>query len=282
MVSCLKNPEVGQNINGPSLIRVPAWLENPLGRYYLYFGHHKGTCIRLAYADTLKGPWTVYEPGTLCLEQTGCMDHIASPDVHVDQTNKRLVMYFHGPVRDMATQQTRVAISSDGLRFGVLDENLGLPYFRVFRHDGWYYALAMSVESSTVIYRSSNGLSGFQRGPAPFVPNMRHSAVLRREDLLYVFYTVVGDSPEHIKYSTIEMSPDWMTWKPTRPRSLLKPEKDWEGAKLPRKPSRYGRAKEPVRQLRDPGIYEEDGEIYLLYSTAGEQGIALVRILLGE
>lgn len=25
----------GENINGPSLIRVPAWVKNPLGRYYL-------------------------------------------------------------------------------------------------------------------------------------------------------------------------------------------------------------------------------------------------------
>ena len=25
------------NINGPSLVRVPEWVENPLGKYYLYF-----------------------------------------------------------------------------------------------------------------------------------------------------------------------------------------------------------------------------------------------------
>ena len=30
------------NINGPSLIKVPHWMENPLGKYYLYFAHHKG------------------------------------------------------------------------------------------------------------------------------------------------------------------------------------------------------------------------------------------------
>ena len=38
---------IGTNINGPSLIRVPDWVENPLGRYYLYFAHHKGKFIRL-------------------------------------------------------------------------------------------------------------------------------------------------------------------------------------------------------------------------------------------
>ena len=43
------------NINGPSLIRVPTWIEHPLGRYYLYFAHHKGEYIRLSYADRLEG-----------------------------------------------------------------------------------------------------------------------------------------------------------------------------------------------------------------------------------
>src|SRR6188508_47660 len=28
---------LGDNINGPSLIRVPFWIDKPLGRYYLYF-----------------------------------------------------------------------------------------------------------------------------------------------------------------------------------------------------------------------------------------------------
>ena len=53
------------NINGPSLMQVPEWIENPLGRYYLYFAHHQGTFIRLAYADDLLGPYTVYSPGVL-------------------------------------------------------------------------------------------------------------------------------------------------------------------------------------------------------------------------
>ena len=47
---------MGSNINGPSLIRVPDWVENPLGKYYLYFANHKGRYIRLAYADRLEGP----------------------------------------------------------------------------------------------------------------------------------------------------------------------------------------------------------------------------------
>ena len=51
---------LGINIAGPSLIRVPNWIKNPLGRYYLYFSAHKGDYIRLAYADQLEGPWQIY------------------------------------------------------------------------------------------------------------------------------------------------------------------------------------------------------------------------------
>ena len=52
--------ERGDNINGPSLIKVPEWVEGRLGRYYLYFAHHNGSYIRMAYADDFAGPWTVH------------------------------------------------------------------------------------------------------------------------------------------------------------------------------------------------------------------------------
>jgi len=54
---------MGANVQGPSLIRVPDWLPDPLGRYYLYFADHKGSYIRLAYADALEGPWRTHRPG---------------------------------------------------------------------------------------------------------------------------------------------------------------------------------------------------------------------------
>ena len=33
-----------------------------------------------------------------------------------------------------------------------------------------------------------------------------------------------------------------------------------------------------VQQFRDPCIFEEDGKTYLLYSIAGEMGIALAEV----
>ncbi len=61
---------LGPNIQGPSLIRMPDWVPNPLGRYYLYFADHKGSWIRLAYADSLAGPWRIHPPGALHLNDS--------------------------------------------------------------------------------------------------------------------------------------------------------------------------------------------------------------------
>jgi hypothetical protein len=62
---------------------------------------------------------------------------------------------------------------------------------------------------------------------------------------------------------------------------VLRPEHAWEGADLPLDPSRRGSIAVPVNQLRDPALFEEDGQVYLLYSVAGERGIALARVAIG-
>lgn len=278
---------MGANIAGPSLIRVPEWVERPLGRYYLYFADHEGTYIRLAYADALTGPWAMHEPGTLQLEEShfpstcppcsgaggDAYAHIASPDVHVDEARREIVMYFHG--RDIGRQVTRVATSADGLRFRARPEILGRPYFRAFEHGGWTYALAMPGH----LYRSRDGLSGFEEGPRLFDDDdMRHSALLLRGDTLHVFYTRAGEAPERILHATVDLSSDWSTWTPSPATEVLRPERAWEGAELPVEPSRRGSIGVPVNQLRDPAVFEEDGRIYLLYSVAGERGIALARV----
>lgn len=284
---------IGANINGPSLLRVPDWLPNPLGRYYLYFAHHQGESIRLAYADALIGPWTVYSPGTLRLEQTPCYNHIASPDLHIDNNNRRILMYYHGPsVRReeldtdplirrypfLEGQRSLLAISDDGLNFTSDTEILGPSYLRVFRFPdtaaGWHYALAMPG----ILFRSRDGRTNFEPGPVLFSHDQRHTALLLRDDILYVFFSRAGDCPEQILCSTVDLRLDWKEWKASAPFSILEPETDYEGVNLPLEPSQRGAIHEPARQLRDPGIYQEDGQIYLLYSVAGESGIALAEL----
>ncbi len=79
-------------------------------------------------------------------------------------------------------------------------------------------------------------------------------------------------APERILHATVEIGDDWLKW------AASEPEESYEGAVLPLMPSVRGLASESVRELRDPAIFEEDGQVYLLYSVAGEQGIAIGRI----
>jgi hypothetical protein len=58
---------MGGNVQGPSLIHVPPWVPDSLGRHYLYFADHKGDYIRLAYADSIEGPWRIHTPGSMQL-----------------------------------------------------------------------------------------------------------------------------------------------------------------------------------------------------------------------
>jgi hypothetical protein len=198
---------MGDHINGPSLIHVPEWVEQPLGRYYLYFSHHDGRYIRLASSDALQGPWTTYRDGVLPLREAGFAGHVASPDVHVDHAQRQIRLYYHGsdtPSGGGGKQTTRVALSADGLHFTARAETLGRPYFRVFHWDGYDYALAMPG----VFSRSRDGLRDFVEGPTLFTRHMRHTALMLEGSLLSVFYTNAGDCPERILLSTIDLTPD--------------------------------------------------------------------------
>ena len=264
------HPSIGTNINGPSLIRAPEWLPNPLGRYYLYFAHHHGEYIRLAYADELCGPWVVYESGVLHVDQAACEKHIASPDVHAD--DGRLRMYFHGPTGD--GQKSFVATSTDGLQFTAQADALGPSYFRVFAWGGTHYALARDGR----VYRAAEPMGPFEQGPELF-ERMRHCALRIIDSTLQVFYSNIGDRPERIVLSEIDLRLRWTHWTPTEPTTLLTPREPWEGAQLPVETSRSGWAPEPVHELRDPAVYEGEGRAWLIYSIAGESGLAIAEII---
>lgn len=305
------DPSIGHNIQGPSLIRVPDWVSSRLGRYYLYFADHKGAYIRLAYADALEGPWTVYAPGALQLTETQfphtppaftteqmaaaraqaasfgvdfdqfpdiarelTTPHIASPDVHVDEERRRIVMYYHG-LEAFATQVTRAATSTDGIHFTSQAPVLGRTYWRAFSHQRKTYAIAMPG----VFYRSDDPLSGFEQGPTLFPPDMRHAAVFQSSGVLNVIWSQVGgEPPERLLLSSIDTTGPWESWKSSPPIELLRPERDWEGADRPLIRSVRSTAPGRVHQLRDPAIYQENGRVYLLYAIAGESGIGLAEL----
>jgi hypothetical protein len=331
-LSRLAEVEGYANINGPSLIRVPDWIEGRLGNYYLYFAHHKGDHIRLAYSDRVEGPWTIYESGTLSLADSGfptklgrrpslaqvvgelwkhfsiyvardmlllgyratvsdqairkergitlsrnAKPHIASPEVIVDEANRRLLLYYHG-LAEQGAQFSRVAVSTDGIDFVVQPAVIPSNYVRAFTHGGRHYLLAMPG----VLYRTPNGLDDFEpRDQILFEPEMRHAGLWVRGDTLFVFWSRVGDAPERILVSSVDLSPmDWDDWRATEPVEILRAELLWEGSQLEALPSLRGELGLAANELRDPDIFTDaDGASFLVYVGAGEQGIGLARFV---
>lgn len=320
------------NINGPSVIRVPSWVSNPLGKYYMYFAHHKGEYIRLAYAENIEGPWRIYQPGALDVKESlftteratgdtkttiismvrrlkptelwalirvgldagkahekrvgqgiGGSDeltpHVASPDVIVDDNRQEIRLYYHGLLEDR-TQMTRLAVSRDGIHFNPRPEILSPPYLRIIPYLDAYYGIAMPA----LLYRSKDDLSSFEVRAKPLAgPETRHLALLLKGNTLYIFWTRVGDAPERILCSSMDMtSSNWDDWRISQPVDVLLPEMSWEGGDLPLEPSGRGEITVAARQLRDPAIFEEGNRTYLLYSCAGEQAIAIAEIVLKE
>jgi hypothetical protein len=304
ITSSLLSGSLEDNINGPSLIKAPEWLPGKLGTYYLYFAHHKGKYIRLAYADDLRGPWKIYDPGTLQLSETigsntllpsegtsvhngvetvnDDVQHIASPDVHIDEVNKEITMFFHTPSvhNGKQGQYSYRATSKDGINFQADTAVLGESYFRVFEWKGNHYAIARTG----IFYRSVDGGHSFEEGNNPFEQIqtksnfLRHAAVKVYQDKLLVFYSRIGDTPERIVLSEIALKDDWTKWKATPSVDVLQPEKEYEGGDLPLTTSKAGLFWGRTRELRDPAVYVENDTWYLLYSVAGESGIAIGKL----
>jgi hypothetical protein len=309
------DPSLAGNVNGPALIRVPSWLPHPKAKYYMYFANHKGRFIRLAYANKITGPWTIYTPGVLNDSETAftrpqpdppgaLYTHIASPDVYIDNAAHRIILWVHGMWTDNKpwpanlqegpsyswlgkygyNQRTQAFESTDGIHFTAPPAITPLPYLRVLNIDGVFYGVGRSGK----IARSTDPFGEFQVGRdlfrgSKYAGRSRHVALLLRGKTLFVFFSATGDAPEHILVATVDISdPDWTTWIAKDPQDVLLPERAYECANLPIAQSNVGDADNPVHELRDPGIFEEAGKVYLLYSTCGEQGIALAELHFGK
>lgn len=258
----------GLNINGPTLIRAPSWLRESLGRYLLYFSQHRGDGIWLATSNALTGPWRIHPVPVLSLADTHYSDHIASPDVIIDDARREIRLYFHGGSGTALSEQTEsLAVSGDGVTFRLAHHDIGTPYWRVFRHADRWFALVMP---GTVL-RSDDGLSGFETVAEILPAQTRHTAVTVVGNRAWVFWSVIGDRPESIRAGRIDLA----RWRVNELGVMLAPEEPYEGGFLPLVASAPGQCDEPVRELRDPAAYVEDDTLYLAYTAGGERCIAL-------
>ncbi len=273
----------------------------------MYFANHLGDFIRLAYADDLDGPWRIHEPGVLHVRETefyraqpdpegpraDFYTHVASPEIFVDHERQRIIMWVHGwwtngerwpetlaAARTWARergygQYTQSAESADGIAFRVAPAITRASYLRVFEHEGAFYAVSRVGRVS----RSTDPLGAFELGRTLFddgnlAGRVRHVALVLRADRLWVFFTAIGDAPERVLAATVSLAGDWTSWRATEAVEVLRPEASYECVDLPNLPSAGGDIDVPAQQIRDPFVFEEEGEATLFYATCGEQGIA--------
>lgn len=316
LVTVDSSKTLGVNVNGPTVIRVPDWVEKPLGRYYMYFGNHRGDFIRLAYADAVTGPWKVHEPGVLHARDTafyrpqpdpspevmlpgGYSTHLASPEILIDNARKRIVLWSHGwysngevwPVglpaaRAWANEKgygqfTQASESSDGLHFTSRPALTKDSYLRVFPYGGYWYGFFRLGAMA----RAKDPLDAFDLGPNPFrdspyAGKVRHVTVVPKGNQLQMLFTVIGDAPERILFTTIDLTKAWSEWRVAPAVEVLRPQTDYECASAPEVPSQVGDVMGRVKQIRDPYVFQDAGRTYLFYATCGEQGVAAAEITL--
>lgn len=129
-------------------------------------------------------------------------------------------------------------------------------------------------------YRSDTGVDNFiAREKLLFGPDMRHAGLWLKGNILSVFWSRVGDALERTLVSEVDLTlTDWNDWQATQPQELLRAELRWEGSELRTESSLRGELGFAANELRDPFVFEENGEVYPLYTDSGEQAIGLARL----
>jgi len=325
--SMFSNPSDGENINGPSLIRVPDWIPlneraDVTAQYYLYFAHHSGDYIRMAWAANIEGPYTLYND-FVTVGDRGVLDnngsnivldnniyieenHLASPDVLVDDVNQRIIMYFHSGSSyyvnnvEQNDQVTWVSTSPYGLEFynGIESVQLGSSYFRVFEYNGDLFAFDNGAKTNKALdsanpwavptghdfteqlwERASNNVFADDI-PVPSADlRIRHTGVHVVGGQLQTFYSRRGDFQERILLSTIDLTADWESWDPTYPPiEILAPNPGWEGGERTLDNSETSSGVD-LNQLRDPDVFQDnDGQLYVVYTGNGEGGLGIAKL----
>jgi hypothetical protein len=285
------------------------------GTFHMYFAHHKGRSIRMAWADDLAGPWRMHPDPVLALADSlfepedpppdpalpqpdwvaglkgdYLYAHIASPDVHIDAASRarkgRLVMYYHGLLRD-GDQQSRVAFNDDGLTFTPRAPLIGPPYMRAARLNGVMYLSMWAGQ----LAQARDWTGPFDLAPMEILPpyltggtdpktgrQIRHGHLFAHQGRLHMTVSRIGDAPEALLHCEVVPADSWTDWRFGPVREMLRAAPGWEGGDLPVQTSEMGTAMDRVNELRDPALFLDQGQVYLAYCGGGESGIGIARI----
>ena len=97
-------------------------------------------------------------------------------------------------------------------------------------------------------------------------------------NILHVIWSRVGDAPESLLHSIIDLNQPWKRWAISQTKIILKPELIWEGSNYPIRKSDLGMARSDECALRDPCIFQTEQKTYLIYTGAGEAALGLAEL----
>jgi hypothetical protein len=89
----------------PTIIETEGRIENPLGKYYMYYAPHKHIATSMAYSDSLDGPWKEYTKNPV-------IEGPSAPDIRWIEEKKLFYMWGH-----KKNSQTELWTSKDGIQF---------------------------------------------------------------------------------------------------------------------------------------------------------------------
>lgn len=323
---CLVNTGGSCDVMRPMVIRPRPWMspllqEEDLILYYSSHARHKDghdvniNGIRRGRGVDLPGVELSF-PDSPPVCRT-----VHSPSIVVSDEERMLYMYVNGntcetfkwgsPERgpNSMSQPVVLFVSRDGIEWRLRrpDQPLeghainGSSPFQLHHHfylslpvkhsDGFHYALAKTQTSgpgSARLCRAPSLSGPFEEGPI-LAQAVRHADTLIRGSQLYVFYTLIMDTPERIFMATVHLDDlvDWKRWKLLPGPTLLTPEFAYEHGNAELVPSNHGPGKcKPNRQVRDPRFLpdvdseDDSGRLsgLLFYAVRGEGGIAHARL----
>lgn len=277
------------NICNPCLVKVPDWCKNKLADYYLFYADHKGKFIKLAYSNNLFSKWKIKKGGVIHIRQfNDAINHIASPEIYIDSKKKEVILFTHSHSKSQVGQWTYISKSKDALNFEVVNNIPIAPfYFRMFQYNEYYYALT----KGGALWKSKNFSQKFSQCQNLFYRDksndklhnydgaVRHLCVIIESNSLIVFYTKIGDKPEKIYFSKLNLKLDEKKWFFKKEFELMRPEKNFEGKDIKLTKSMPGDTLKPENALRDPHVLKILNNYFLTYCVKGEFGIAIAELI---
>ncbi len=186
------------SLASPTVVRVPKWIKKPLGKYYLYFSHHKGEYIKMAYSDSINGRWTIYNDTILSPKNSTLITYrttqsnlkdvfnhnnstetfallsqldfknnntsVDSNDPHIASpeiiinNESKEIVIFFHGMVSGNIQKCKIAISKDGLNFNAKSKILTGPYLKLVEYKNSYLGISMSG----VFYKFSKNLKNMK------------------------------------------------------------------------------------------------------------------------